>query len=443
LTDPPGGAGAEARRASMLVAASPFLNATIGFLSTGILAQILSFESFGLYLNWVYAAAVVSMVCCLGLSTANAYTAAKTPERIPEIRGYSLAVALAAGSLGAVALHLYTSHAALAVPSWAAASLPLSVPFAVALYACNAVNLGNGENVRYVLYTGLPVWLQFCALAAVWAFPSHQALALPVALASYAAGFAVALAALLTSAPAVARPAAGMVRRTMHFAAPLWVHSIFVVLFQRIDVLLLSHMLSPTDVGRFALGSKLADVLSYAPHGLGLAMFASFVQSGTDRSFRRLGASIRLYFVFGGAGALAVWMGCAWVLPLVVPKVESTLPLLPLLLAAAVLLGPLYLLSTFCQARGDSRPVLGITAGSLLIKLAFLLPLVAAGGLRAAPPAVLTGAFFALLLALGITARAARRSAVQLLLPQRSDWGRVKELVPPIRRILRHDWSCL
>jgi O-antigen/teichoic acid export membrane protein len=434
LLDSPPVSGLKVHRAEFLVAVSPFLNATVGFLTAVLLANLLSLELFGAYLNWVYAATILAMVASFGLPAANAYAAAKSLELLAHIRGYSLAATWTAGAVGAAVLCVYVANAGVRVPFWATLFLALTVPGMAALASLNGILLGSRENRRYLVFTGLPVWVQFVLLACVWAASAPPAQAFALALGAYAAGCAAALGWLLWAGYRVARPQFRLFRQAMRYALPLWVHSIFSVLVQRFDILLLTPMLTPVEIGVFALASKLADVLAYAPQGLSLALFSSFAQSGTESAYRSLGAAIRLYLVFGGLGGVAAWAGCAYVLPLFVSKAAAAVPLLPPLLAASALMGPLYLLCSFCQALGRSRAVLAITAGAFCIKLAFLLPMAAVGGLAAAPPAVLMGAFFALQAALAVTARVARRPLLELITPSRWDWRLAKAVLTPAWR---------
>jgi O-antigen/teichoic acid export membrane protein len=188
-------------------------------------------------------------------------------------------------------------------------------------------------------------------------------------------------------------------------------------------------VLSPAEVGVFALASKLSEALSYLPQGISLAVFADMARCQVDGAVRIAAALSRICLLSSIILSAPVYLFFTSVLPVFVPSAERASGLLPLMLAASVLVGPIYLLCSFAQAIGEPRDVLAMTGVAVISKLSALLVFTHFGGLNGVPFALLLAAFIGAGFAL---ARAAKRSKVamwELIVPSRDDLAVMRRLI--------------
>jgi O-antigen/teichoic acid export membrane protein len=193
-------------------------------------------------------------------------------------------------------------------------------------------------------------------------------------------------------------------------------------------------LLSPAEVGMFALAAKLADSLSYLPQGMALALVADLAQSNAAAAHRIAGAAIRLALAFTAAGGVVLYGFCAGVLPLFMPKVSATLDLIPTMFVASAALSPMYILWSLGQATGDSRTVLVITIWAFCLKLAMLATAVGIGGLTSAPLAILIASICSVALAAWKVSDATKQPILELFTPRRGDWVLARHFIRLPRR---------
>lgn len=411
------------------VAFSPVCNALTGLVVTGVLARLLSAEYFGLYTSWIYAASILSIVFSLGFPAANAYLAAKYPKFLEVIFGHSVATSLTLGLVGALTLLWYIQSASVEVPFFLLVLTPLLVPMTVAQSAINGALLGAGRHHLYAFISGFQgvVNLAFCTILLLLPISAHQAFSL--AITNYVVATALALAVNLTSTGRIGRPNLAFLRECLPQSMPLWIHSIFAVLLQRSDVMVLSCVLSPAEVGTFALASKLSEALSYLPQGISLAVFSDLARSNTKDAVRIAASLIRLCLLVSLIASIPVCVLFTTVLPAFVPSAGVASELLPPMVAASILAGPIYLLCSFSQAMGEPRDVLAMTGVAVIAKLSVLIIFTPLAGLKVVPFALVLASVLGTGFALMTAARRARVAVWKLLTPSRDDLAVMQRLI--------------
>jgi O-antigen/teichoic acid export membrane protein len=418
-----------------VVAASPLFGAGVGFLTTAVLARVLSFDLLAVYLNWTYAATILTIVTGLGLPAANAYFAARDPRGVAVIHGNTLAAAGLAGCLGAVALAwgIGDGFSRFGLPWWFVPVFAAVVPLAAIVNGFGGTLLGERRNLLFGALNGTQGTVQCAGAVAILLAAMAPAGSFRAALAAHAAGFWVALAFAVLAAGRIGRPSPRTMSVSLRFSLLLWLHSALSILVQRADSLILSLFLSPYDVGVYALAAKLGDTLNYIPQGMNLALFVDLVNSSPERAARMAGVAIRLLWAAAGVLALALYAACATILPLFIPKITACRSLLPVLLAGAALGGPTYVLASCCQAFGKPGRVLSITATAFLSRALLLAGLGLAWGTEGARFAALGSAVLALAVGFRQTARVMGVPVRKLVLPSAEDMQVARRLLATVR----------
>jgi O-antigen/teichoic acid export membrane protein len=422
-----------------VVAASPLFGAGVGFLTTAVLARVLTFDLLAVYLNWTYAATILTIVTGLGLPAANAYFAAREPRNVPVIHGNTLAAAGAAGCLGALALAagIGGGFSRFGLAWWFIPVFASVVPLAAIVNGFGGALLGERRNLLFGALNGTQGTVQCAGAVAILLAAMAPSGSFRAALAAHAAGFWVALAFALLAAGRIGRPSVPCMSASLRFSGLLWLHSILSILVQRADSLILSAFLSPYEVGVYALAAKLGDTLNYIPQGLNLALFADLVNSSPERAARMAGVTIRLLWAAAGVVALSLYAACATVLPLSIPKITACRSLLPVLLAGAALGGPSYVLVSCCQAFGKPGRVLSITTAAFVSRALLLAGLGQAWGTEGARFAALGSAVLALAVGFRQAARSMGVPVRRLALPCAEDIQVARRLFIAATRGLR------
>lgn len=417
-------------RRKLATALSPVFNAFTGLVATAVLARLLSVEYFGLYSSWIYAASILTIVFSLGFPAANSYLAARYSDSLDVIFGHAVATSLTFGLAGAVALLWYTQTASVTVPLLVFLPVALLVPMTVAQSAINGALLGSGRHGLYAFVSGLQGVANVAFCTALLFVPADNQQIFHLAITGYAIATAIALAVNLGNTGRIGAPDLAFLWKCLPQSLPLWAHSIFSILLQRADVLVLSFILTPADVGTYALAGKLSESLSYLPQGMSLALFSDLARSHRNDAVRIAGSFSRICLLAGLAGALPAYLFFTFVLPSFVPAAAMASEFLPLMLTASVILGPVYLFCSFSQAAGQPRDVLAMTGVAVIARLSALTVSAVLGGLKAVPFALVLAAITASGFALALVARRTSAGARELIVPSRGELRIMRRLFP-------------
>lgn len=375
-------------------------------------------------MSWTYTASILSIVATMGLAPANASLVANEPVIGAVVSSNAVMTAVITGvpMAGVLWFHLRDEFLALFGGYGLLALLALTVPLSACTSALGGVLLGLGANARFAALGILQSVLQFLGICAVLVLGSTSAECLRMVIQmNFAVTAAISVFAVVFLGR-FTRPLRSTALRALRLAAPFWLHSVLVVLVQRLDVVLLSWFLPAVEVGRCALAFKLADGLTYLPQGLSLALFVQFVRADRQRAVSTAGMVLRILLVANTVMAGVLYFGVRGVLSHFIPRVEETLGLLPLLLCASALTGLVYVVLSCCQALGETKAVIAISATAFGLRTVCLLVSALSGGAEAVPGGLVVAAVLTVVAAISILCAKSGVPVWRFAKPQADDW---------------------
>jgi O-antigen/teichoic acid export membrane protein len=213
----------------------------------------------------------------LGLTTANPYFVARSPETVPRIIGNALWLAGALGIVLAgvgIAIKVITPNVIEGL-GWAPLAVTLvGIPGALAAALLQSILLGEGRMVAYNAVDVSQAALTLVALIAGFVLAD---LGLTGTLVVLAAGRYAAAAAyfvlLAKRSPVVPRPDLVLVRRMLTYGFRIYVAILVSFLVIRLDLLLVNSFLGRTEAGLYSVAATLADGMFVLPTVIGLNLF--------------------------------------------------------------------------------------------------------------------------------------------------------------------------
>ncbi len=249
-------------------------------------------------------------------------------------------------------------------------------------------------------------------LAAVLVLPRIPALNAKVLCFSVieaATGFALLLALRregLLSAPTLAF---GEIAQLLRRSVPIALTAIVIMVYSRMDVLVLSSRLGETAVGYYGIAFRMTEPFQIAAAAFGLSVFSRFsamFHSEKDAALRPVAARYIVSTLgYGAVTALALGVLAPPLVAYALPAYASAIPILRILAGALVFRTLNATLAGILQGSGRFRLLTGFALWNLLLTYGLLVVLVPRFGASGAAWAVLIGEAVNSLLQLALVAR--------------------------------------
>ena len=376
-----------------LLSADHLVRAVLAFLVSILLARYLGPDGFGAYAYLWSIIAILAPFTVFGLEQIGLRHLVTTPARQPAILGSALALRIT-GALVGVAL-ASAAIALLGAPIGASPELGAFAALSLLFMPSEAIN-GVFKARERMAWIAAPRIAISCVAAAVTA----AAVLVGGVLADFVAirvGEAALVAAVTLLALRLADSAwprfkvdRALVRSLLREGWPLFLSALSVVVYMRIDQVMLGSLSPAAELGYYSVAVRIAEALLFVPMAMSAAYYASLVNafnSGSPGAFER---EIQAYYDVSGlsAWAIALLVALAARFVLVPGFGEAYAPAVPMayILAGSIVFASIGVArSTMLTIRGWVwTPVITTSAGALVNLLLNFLLIPAYGGIGAA-----------------------------------------------------------
>ena len=380
-------------RSISLLSADHLVGAVLGFLVSILLARYLGPDGFGAYAYLWSIIAILAPFTVFGLEQIGLRHLVTTPARQPAILGSALALRIT-GALVGVAL-ASAAIALLGAPIGASPELGAFAALSLLFMPSEAIN-GVFKARERMAWIAAPRIAINCAVAAVTA----AAVLVGAVLADFVA-IRVGAAALAAAGVLIALRLAdnawprfkvdrALVRSLLREGWPLFLSSLTVVIYMRIDQVMLGSLSSAAELGYYSVAVRIAEAPFFVPMAMSAAFYAGLVHAFNTGSADAFEREIQAYY---DVAVLSAWVIAGLVAVaahfVIVPGFgEAYAPAVPMayILAGSIVFASIGVArSTMLTIRGWVwTPVMTTVAGALVNLLLNLLLIPAYGGIGAA-----------------------------------------------------------
>jgi O-antigen/teichoic acid export membrane protein len=221
----------------------------------------------------------------------------------------------------------------------------------------------------------------------------------------------------------------------LHYGVRIYPGSLATFFSYRVDVFLISLLLaSPASVGLYGLAVSLAELVFYVPDSIATAFFPR-VANAERAEADVLAPQVTRVATLATALAAAALIPVAIVgVHLLLPAFVDSLPALIVLVPGVIALSISKVLSGYVSGLGRALPVGAIAVTTLVVNVVANLILIPAWGIVGAAAASLTSYTANAILMVVISARMARVSPRQLIVPGFDDLGRLRSMSVDLAR---------
>ncbi len=409
-----------------------------------ILARTLGPEGRGIYAVAVLIPALISLFSQLGLQQANIYHYSKGLIDADELLGHATSLALLLGGTGFVGICLYVGFDRSAQFAGIDARYVLvscaSLPFLLLTVFLQGI-LNGAQLFRQF---NLVLFTQYAAPTPALAFAvlAYRGSALAAVVAWTLATIVTAAVAIHGAAPLGRlwpRLSVASLRRLLRFGLVGYLTSLTSFVNYRFDILLVNFFAGTRQVGLYAVGTGLAEVVWYLANAAGIVLAPKVASSDPKLADRMTEAVCRVVGALAFASALVLAALAPFAVVLFFgPAFEESAWAVWLLLPGIVTFSVARVLSMYLLGRGRLKIDLLASACGLVVTLVLDLLLIPSLGFRGAAIASSVAYTCVMIVDLVWVTRSSTITLKRLLIPQPEDarlmWARLREARSSVRR---------